>query len=468
MEQHDKMLSPEEQYAQLAPTLDADGFSLYAAAEEVAGLKVYEEFPYEDNRGMFEMADGHTLLRYLEAAYFGTVTWEIVPGTPYERAILGEVDKTMPEYRAFYQKICAGAAAHIKKRIGKEMKNVNEPITEINKESFWDLIHEAKNACGQDMDAMLAYLKDRLVSMGPAQAQNFHDIIHAYEDLADKYGLWDAAGIMKEYGCSDDGFIDFRAWLIAQGREVYFAALADPDSLADVIPYGDCRFEQLSYVGDYAYEQLTGKSAYDQTDRSAYEALLINRQSLKNLIGIMYSKEDILFKALQVNESRASRWCQKVREPMLKQARRLSSDETRDLTQLENIWYEGDNGSADHYNWTRYYALNLHSVFYRGTVEWRCFNSTLHAGKVAAYVNLCLAISAQAIAQRSTVMRKTHSDNELFTFRVWLVRLGLNGEEFKHTRDHLLANLDGDRAWRFDKDSYAVNKKKKKSREMER
>ena len=107
MEQHDKMLSPEEQYAQLAPTLDADGFSLYAAAEEVTGLKVYEEFPYEDNRGMFEMADGHTLLRYLEAAYFGTVTWEIVPGTPYERAILGEVDKTTPEYRAFYQKICS-------------------------------------------------------------------------------------------------------------------------------------------------------------------------------------------------------------------------------------------------------------------------------------------------------------------------------------------------------------------------
>lgn len=292
MEQHDKMLSPEEQYAQLAPTLDTDGFSLYAAAEEATGLKVYEEFPYEDNRGMFEMADGHTLLRYLEAAYFGTVTWEIVPGTPYERAILGEVDKTTPEYRAFYQKICAGAAAHIKKRIGKEMKNVKGPISEINKESFWDLIHEAKNACGQDMDAMLAYLKDRLVSMGPTQAQNFHDIIHIYEDLADKFGLWDAAGIMKEYGCSDDGFIDFRAWLIAQGREVYFAALADPDSLADVVPYGDCCFEQLSYVGDYAYEQLTGKSAYDQTDWSAYEALLMKlEQDIVYKDGIEFPRE---------------------------------------------------------------------------------------------------------------------------------------------------------------------------------
>lgn len=292
MERHEEMLSPEEQYAQLAPTLDADGFSLYAAAEEVTGLKVYEEFPYEDNRGMFEMADGHTLLRYLEAAYFGTVTWEIVPGTPYERAILGEVDKTTPEYRAFYQKICAGAAAHIKNHLGKERQNVKEPISEINKESFWDLIHEAKNACGQDMDAMLACLKDRLVSMGPTQAQNFHDIIHVYEDLADKYGLWDAAGIMKEYGCSDDGFIDFRAWLIAQGREVYFAALADPDSLADVVPYGDCRFEQLSYVGEYAYEQLTGKSAYDQTDWSAYEVLLMKlEQEIVYKGGIEFPRE---------------------------------------------------------------------------------------------------------------------------------------------------------------------------------
>ena len=33
---------------------------------------------------------------------------------------------------------------------------------------------------------MLAYLKDRLVSMGPTQAQNFHDILHAYEKACGK------------------------------------------------------------------------------------------------------------------------------------------------------------------------------------------------------------------------------------------------------------------------------------------
>ncbi len=195
-----------------------------------------------------------------------------------------------------------------------------------------------------------------------------------------------------------------------------------------------------------------------------------NRQSLKNLLSIMFSKEDILFKALQVNPNRVAKYCQKVREPMLRKARQLlSAEETTDLTQLERIWYEGNVSSSEHYNWTRYYALNLHSVFYRGTVEWRCFNSTLNPELAAAYVNLCLAMSAQAIAQRSTIMRKTHSDNELFTFRVWLVRLGLNGNEFRETRNLLLANLDGDRAWRFDKDSYEVNRnKKKKHREAER
>lgn len=190
-----------------------------------------------------------------------------------------------------------------------------------------------------------------------------------------------------------------------------------------------------------------------------------NRQSLKNLLSIMYSKEDLLFKALKTDPARVNRWCQRVREPMLQRARRLSNEPTTDLTQLENIWYEGCISAHEHYNWTRYYALNLHSVFYRGTIEWRCFNSTLHAGRAKAYVNLCLAMSAQAISQRSTVMRKTVSDNELFTFRVWLVRMGLNGDEFKNTRDHLLANLEGDRAWRYDKDCYASSHKNRTSQQ---
>ena len=173
-------------------------------------------------------------------------------------------------------------------------------------------------------------------------------------------------------------------------------------------------------------------------------------QSLKNALSIMYSKEDILFKALNVNEARVQRWCQKVREPMLEKIRKLPTNIS--MERLKREWYGGHDGSYEHYNWTRYYALNLHSVFYRGTLEWRCFESTLHAGKVRANITLALAISAQAINQKKTLMRKTEiSENPAFTFRTFLLRLGLIGPEYKNEREHLLANLPGDRAWRYDR-----------------
>ena len=63
--------------------------------------------------------------------------------------------------------------------------------------------------------------------------------------------------------------------------------------------------------------------------------------------------------------------------PALEKIRKLPTNTTMDRFRRE--WYEGSDGSYEHYNWTRYYALNLHSVFYRGTLEWRCFESTLHA-----------------------------------------------------------------------------------------
>lgn len=73
--------------------------------------------------------------------------------------------------------------------------------------------------------------------------------------------------------CSDDSFIDFRAWLVSQGRDVYMAALKDPDSLADVPSYQDYRFDSLPFMGDYAYEELTGRDAFQNFDPSEYHVL---------------------------------------------------------------------------------------------------------------------------------------------------------------------------------------------------
>ena len=65
-----------------------------------------------------------------------------------------------------------------------------------------------------------------------------------------------------------------------------------------------------------------------------------------------------------------------------------------------------------HYDDSRYHCLNLHSVFQKGTVEFRLFNGTVHAGKIKAYIQLCLAIGAQALNQSCASRRKTVTENE--------------------------------------------------------
>ncbi|UZW12585.1 amidoligase family protein [Clostridium pasteurianum] len=172
-----------------------------------------------------------------------------------------------------------------------------------------------------------------------------------------------------------------------------------------------------------------------------------NEKTLRNITNIMASKEDLIYKALQVGRGREYRYCKKVSEEFLKD---MNKKKPANLRDLKKIWYEpyGGDGSSQHYHSSRYHGLNLHSFFSKGTIEFRLFNGTTHAGKIKAYIQFCLAVSHQAINQKSASAKKTVTDNEKYTFRTWLLRLGLIGDEFKTAREHLLANLEGDIAWR--------------------
>ena len=116
---------------------------------------------------------------------------------------------------------------------------------------------------------------------------------------------------------------------------------------------------------------------------------------------------------------------------------------------LADLWYaEAPYGRDTHYNSSRYHGLNLHAYFTKGTVEFRLFNSTLHAGELKAYIQFCMAVTAKALNTKKASSKPSTSDNEKYTFRCWLLRLGLNGDEFKTCRLHLLKHLEGNSAWR--------------------
>ena len=53
-------------------------------------------------------------------------------------------------------------------------------------------------------------------------------------------------------------------------------------------------------------------------------------------------------------------------------------------------------------------------------------------------------------------------DNEKYIFRVWLIRIGMQGEEFKTTRKILLENLSGNAAFKTAEQAEAFREKHRK------
>ncbi len=173
-----------------------------------------------------------------------------------------------------------------------------------------------------------------------------------------------------------------------------------------------------------------------------------NPQSLRRLVNFMTSRQDLIYEALEIG-NRADRWCHKLNSALLaemKKNRNLSKEKA------EQIWYSSANDgysggvSHDHYNTTRYHGVNLHSYFSKGTVEFRLFNSTLHAGKIKAYIQFCLAVSAWAISSQDKIVFRSMSgytaEQKVTIMRNILThRLGLYGDEFKTCRLHLMTPL---------------------------
>ena len=170
-------------------------------------------------------------------------------------------------------------------------------------------------------------------------------------------------------------------------------------------------------------------------------------RSIRNFVNIIASHNDLFYKSLQIAPERM-RYCKKMDAYLVE---RMNQIKPKTLTQIESIWYENYTGSrSGRYHNSRYHFLNLHSFFHGNhTVELRGFNSTLHAGKIRAYIVLALALNHQALTQKSASYRKVQEENEKFAMRVYLNRIGFIGDEFKSCREHLYQHLDGNAAWRY-------------------
>lgn len=172
--------------------------------------------------------------------------------------------------------------------------------------------------------------------------------------------------------------------------------------------------------------------------------------STKGLVNLLKQgrKQDALIsKALCISAAREVRYCKGVEQTVLD---RIAAKKPTTLDELNECWYGYRNVSPTHYDSSRYHGINLHNVWFRGTVEYRWFDGTLHAGKIKAYVQFCLAFSARAINAKSASAERRPfvAETAKYDFRCFLLALGLIGDEFKTCRKHLLDRLEGNASWK--------------------
>ncbi|MCI1965130.1 amidoligase family protein [Robinsoniella peoriensis] len=281
-----------------------------------------------------------------------------------------------------------------------------------------------------------------------------YDAYHVMDNQNRKWKIMSDASIMCQRK------IDNRK--VVAGRE-YSVELVSP-----ICTYND--IEKIQEI----VRALRGAGAFANASVGIHihiNAAPFEAKQLRNLVNIVAAKEDMIYRALQVESRREQRYCRKIDTSFLE---RLNREKPTTREHLKNIWYNGDDGSYQHYHDSRYHCLNLHSVFQKGTIEFRAFNSgdtgskgSIHAGKIKAYIQFCMAITAQAYNQKYASPTKTVSENEKYTFRVWLLRLGMIGDEFKTARTHLLNHLDGNIAWKDPAQAIAQRERLRKKQEEE-
>lgn len=135
----------------------------------------------------------------------------------------------------------------------------------MQEQQFWQAIERARTQADGDVDAMADTLREQLSGYSKQQLVDFQTTLVAHSSQLYTSAHAAAAELVCGY-LGDDGFTDFRSWVIAQGRAVFEAFVADPQSLAALPNLGDsCEgAERFGSAVDDLYEAAGGAVSDDE------------------------------------------------------------------------------------------------------------------------------------------------------------------------------------------------------------
>ena len=84
---------------------------------------------------------------------------------------------------------------------------------------------------------------------------------------------------------------------------------------------------------------------------------------------------------------------------------------------------------------------------------------------LTAFAQLAVLMNQQAISQKRIQAKAVNDENEKYALRTWLLRLGMNGPDFKETRKILMERLSGHAAFRTDEEAQKFLAREKAKRD---
>lgn len=84
---------------------------------------------------------------------------------------------------------------------------------------------------------------------------------------------------------------------------------------------------------------------------------------------------------------------------------------------------------------------------------------------LTAFAQLGVLMNQQAISQKRIQAKDVNDENEKYALRTWLLRLGMNGPDFKETRKILMEKLSGHAAFRTDEEAQKFLAREKAKRD---
>ncbi len=127
---------------------------------------------------------------------------------------------------------------------------------------FWGLIEESRRQSGSDPAGQAAILATMLSGFSIDEIIQFESFLVDLLWRAYDAKLIGASTIIVE-DMDDDDFMDFRLWLVSQGRFAYEQSLKDPETLADLVDQDQCvKAFEMGSVAHEAYRKKTGKDDF--------------------------------------------------------------------------------------------------------------------------------------------------------------------------------------------------------------